>query len=84
MQTAPVRVDLIAPDHPDSVLGVIDARSQDGLDLVEIRVRWDAETGPGRALLMLARASLEVVVRLADFRREPVVSREAEGSRWHG
>lgn len=86
MKTPPVRISEIRPTHPDDRLGVIDADVTDGLDRVGIHLRFDAETGPGKALLMLARASLEVVVRASEIRRERATlpDRYMEGGRWNG
>lgn len=69
MKTSPVRISEIRPAHVDDRIGVLDATSTDGLDRVEIRFRYDAQAGPRKALLMLARASLEIVVRAHEARR---------------
>lgn len=53
-------------DEPNAGLtlpGHVLARCADGLDAVEIRLRFDGDTGPARALFLLGRASLEVLVR---------------------
>lgn len=60
------------------------ARTSEGLDSVEIRLRWDGRTGTRKALLMLARAAIEVCVAAREISPVLPPSREAEGSRWHG
>ncbi len=49
--------------------GCVAADSTEGLDHVSISLRFDARTGPGRALLLLARAAVEVVVHARQYRR---------------
>lgn len=86
MKTSTPRVSEIRPRHADDRIGVIDAAVTDGRDRVSVHVRYDARTGPGRALLMLARASLEVVVRATEAKRERATyaDRYMDGGRWNG
>lgn len=50
------------PAYPGSPVYKITARSAEGLDRVEIVLRFDTRVGPAKALSMFARAALEVVV----------------------
>jgi hypothetical protein len=74
-------------DPADAGLGLpghIRARSADGLNAVEISLRYDPATGPARAILALAHAAIEVLVHARAVKAPEPVSREAEGSRWNG
>lgn len=78
-------VHITAPDPLDvEPTHYIHARAAEGLDAVEVRIRIDKSTGPARALTLLARAALEVVVRARDIRPVECGTREHEGSRWNG
>ena len=44
----------------------VHALDQEGIDRVEINVRFDRRTGPSRMLKMLARATLEVLLASRD------------------
>lgn len=58
--TPVVRVD--PADAGLGLPGLINARTADGLDAVEISLRFDARSGTRKALLMLAKAAIEVCV----------------------
>lgn len=50
-------------------IGRVEAHVTEGLDHAYIYLRFDGGTGPGRALLLLARTAIEVVVHARKFRR---------------
>lgn len=57
-------------DPADPGLGLpghLTARAADGLDAVEIRLRWDGRTGTRAALLMLARVAIAVLVEAREI-----------------
>lgn len=56
------------PPFPGSTVHKITAANAEGLDAVRIVLRFDSETGPAKALLLFARAALEVVVRAREAR----------------
>lgn len=78
----------VSSDPADPGLGLpghIIARSADGLDAVEIRLRYDGRQGPRKALLALAHAAIEVLVHARAHKpAERPLDRVAEGSRWNG
>lgn len=51
------------PPFPGTHVHSITARNAEGLDAVEIRLRFDERTGPAKALMLFARAAIEVCVR---------------------
>ena len=54
---------VLAPDPLDRErVAHVFARSAEGLDTAEISLRFDRSTGPAKALRLLARVALEVVV----------------------
>lgn len=56
---------VLSEDPADVGLGLpghVLARCADGIDAVEVRIRFDGEGGTRRALRLLTRAVLEVVV----------------------
>ena len=48
--------------------GLIRARTADGLDAVEINLRFDGRAGTAKALRLLANAAIEVLVRAREAR----------------
>lgn len=82
-----VHVMVMGPVPADPV-GHLTARTADGLDAVEINLRFDGKGGTRKALRLLAKAAIEVVVQSREI--TPVVppehepSREMEGARWNG
>lgn len=80
-----MNVHLTAPDPLDvEPVHYVHARTADGLDAAEIRLRFDKATGPARALALLARVAIEVVVHARNVRPVECGTREQEGSRWNG
>lgn len=80
----PVHVHIDPADPGLGLPGHLRARAGDGLDKVEISLRWNGRTGTGKALLLLAHAAIEVLVRAREVKPQPPLSREMEGSRWNG
>lgn len=56
------------PPFPGSSVHKITVRNGDGLDAVRVVLRFDASTGPAKALALFARAALEVVVHAREAR----------------
>lgn len=85
--TIDVRHDPPLDAHP---IGHLKVRAADELDRVEVRIRYDGRRGTRRALALLARASIELLVAARDItpvlppEHEAPASREMEGARWHG
>lgn len=76
VQHLPADPGLLLPGH-------IIARSAEGIDGVEITLRYDGRTGTAKALLALAKAAIEVCVHARSV-KPAAGSLEAEGSRWNG
>jgi hypothetical protein len=54
----------------DYLPGFITASQTDGLDRVDVRIRYDGKHGTRKALFMLALASIDVVVAARSARGE--------------
>lgn len=80
--TPDIDVRVIEPDR--GAPGWLVATARDGIDLAEVTIRYDGRTGTARALYLLARVAIEVVVRARNSKPVQVLHREAEGSRWNG
>jgi hypothetical protein len=64
--------------------GRIIARAADGVDnTVEIHLTYDGDVGTSAALLLMARAAIEVCVLAREVPTPEVPSRESEGRRWN-
>lgn len=74
----PVHVEVFEDTDPvfDEV-NHIRAVSRDGVSQAMVAVRWQKSTGPARALMLLARCAVDVLVRARKSKPVQVLAKEA-------
>lgn len=64
-------------EHVSDDVTHIAALSREGLDYLSLDLRFDTRTGPARALFLLARVGVEVIVRARKSKPVQVLAKEA-------